>query len=91
MTIRQPVYPPHEAHLSPDRFLSEGYAVGSTDEGKWLTVWGSAYHGADLVFPDKELAEARAEHVRCRTVESHRDRVIVRRVRRAGEHFLIVE
>jgi hypothetical protein len=59
-----------------------GWAAGSTDEGVWLTVWGSAYAN-ELVFETEEAAAVRAEWLRGRAHESTRGSVVVRRVSRS--------
>jgi hypothetical protein len=59
----------------------EGYAAGSTDEGRWLTVWGSAYKN-EVIFATAEAAEVRAKWLRSRAHESTRDSVVVRPVSR---------
>lgn len=61
--------------------LMEGYAAGSTDEGQWLTVWGSAYKN-EVVFGTAEAAEVRADWLRDRAHESIRDSIVVHHVSR---------
>jgi hypothetical protein len=66
-----------------------GWAAGSTDEGRWLTVWGSAYAN-ELVFETEDAAEVRAGWLRDRAHESIRSSVVVRRVERRGTAFGIL-
>lgn len=70
-------------------YNTTGWAAGSTDEGAWLTVWGSAYC-SELVFETEEAAEVRAEWLRKRAHESTRDSVVVRRVTGSGSAFRIL-
>ncbi|MGS2809446.1 hypothetical protein [Nocardia sp. MW-W600-9] len=74
--------------LRHDTVLNEGWAVGTTDLGEYLTVIGSRY-SAYLVFPTAEAAEPRAEFFRER-FHNPAD-VLVRKVRRLGlcEYLLI--
>ena len=71
----------------------EGWAAGSIDADTFLTVWGSAWAPEEggRVYAIPEAAEARAAHLRARSVPATAETVVVRRVRDEGGVFRIVD
>ena len=64
-----------------NEYLTEGYAVGYSSDGKWLAVFGIAWYATQVVFPTREAAEHCAAWFR-EQFPAHQHNVMVRRVRR---------
>lgn len=69
---------------------TEGYAVGTTDGGEWLTILGSHWETIPL-FSTAEAAEAWWAEKWATNMPGEWYQPITRKVRRAGGYFRIID